>query len=78
MRRIIRETPEEFEARTSKPWNDHSPVYMRVAKNGWCIMVYWEAKQFAEWCRIDKIPFQMHCANSDAGIPKRNLNAKRV
>ena len=70
-----RETPEGFEARTGRPWNDDSGVYMQAGKEGkWALMTYSEAKCFA--ARLDdddgffgSIPYQIYCANSDAGTP---------
>jgi hypothetical protein len=64
-----RETPEEFENRTGKPWIDDSPVYMRVSKNEWQMMSYREAKITAKCCRMDNVRYIIYCANSDSGIP---------
>jgi hypothetical protein len=65
-----RETPEEFENRTGKPWGDDSAVYMRIGKNDWRIKSYREAKFDAECCQMDT-PYKIYCSNSDAGIPGR-------
>jgi hypothetical protein len=72
------ETPEEFENRTGRTWGDYSAVYMRVGENDWRIMTYREAKSTAECCRMDNTPYQIYCANSDAGIPEDDKNAKRI
>jgi hypothetical protein len=64
-----RETPEEFENRTGRPWADDSAVYMKVGDNDWRIVSYREAKLTAMCCEGD-VPCRIYCANSDAGIPK--------
>jgi phage FluMu protein Com len=68
-----RETPEEFENRTGRPWADDSAVYMKVGKNEWRIMTYREAKNTAECCRMDNVPYQIYCSDSDTGIPENTL-----
>jgi hypothetical protein len=64
-----RETPEEFEARTGRPWDDHSAVYIKIGRNDWIIKTYREAKQTARYCRRGDVPYQLYLANSDAGMP---------
>jgi uncharacterized protein YbaR (Trm112 family) len=66
-----RETPEEFEARTGKPWSDYSAVYMRIGENDWKIKSYREAKKDAIYCKTDGVAYIILCANSDSGIPRR-------
>jgi hypothetical protein len=67
-----RETPEEFENRTGRPWSDGPAVYMRIGKNDWRMVSYREAKFTAECCEGD-IPCRIYCANSDAGIPGKDV-----
>jgi hypothetical protein len=64
-----RETPEEFENRTGRPWADGSSVYMKIGKNDWWIKTYREAKFDAECCHGD-VSYIIYCANSDSGIPE--------
>jgi hypothetical protein len=66
-----RETPEEFESRTGRPWSDDSAVYIKVGENDWRMVSYSEAKFAAECCEKDKVPYRIYCANSDAGRPKK-------
>jgi hypothetical protein len=68
-----RETLEEFENRTGRPWADDSAVYMQVEKNEWRLMSCREAKFGAECCRMDNVPYKIFCANSDAGIPGKDV-----
>jgi hypothetical protein len=65
-----RETPEEFEDRTGRPWNDDSAVYMKIGNNEWRIKSCRKAKRDAGYCNIDGVPYVILCSNSDAGIPK--------
>jgi hypothetical protein len=65
------EIPEDFWYRTGRPWADDNPVYMRVNKNDWRVLSYREAKFIAECCKRDNIFYRIYCANSDAGMPKR-------
>jgi hypothetical protein len=64
-----RETPEEFENRTGRPWADDSAVYMKIGMNDWRMKSYREAKKDAIYCKMDGIPYIILCANSDSGIP---------
>jgi len=68
-----RETPEQFKARTGKPWGDGNAVYMQTGKNDYFeIKSYREAKLLMEDCKNNKPPiaYIVYCANSDAGIPR--------
>ena len=68
-----RETPEQFQARTGKPWKDGNAVYMQTGKNDYFeIKSYREAKLLMEACKNNKPPLSyiVYCANSDAGIPR--------
>jgi hypothetical protein len=65
------EIPEDFKDRTGRPWADSFPVYMKVNKNDWRVLAYREAKFIAECCKRDGVFYRIYCANSDAGIPKR-------
>ena len=66
----VRETPEEFFARTGKRWNDHSAVYMRIGEDGtFRIKSYLKAGYDIDHCERYHIPYEVYCANSDNGIP---------
>jgi len=70
---LRRETPEQFEARTGKPWGDGNAVYMQAGiKDYFEIISYREAKLLMEACKNNKppLPYIVYCANSDAGIPR--------
>ena len=66
----LRETPEQFNARKGHKWGDESGVYMRIGKNEWRLKTYREAKKDAKCCKMDKVPYKIYCANTDAGIPE--------
>jgi hypothetical protein len=63
------ETPEEFENRIGRCWNDDSAVYMKTGNNDWRIKSYREAKKDATYCKMEGVPYIILCANSDSGVP---------
>jgi hypothetical protein len=67
--KLERETPEEFENRTGRPWGDDSAVYMKINKSDWQIRPYWQAKRYVRFCDAHDLPCIILCANSDSGIP---------
>jgi hypothetical protein len=71
MKKLQQETPEEYKDRTGQPWADYSAVYMRIGRNDGRMKAYWESKFDAGCCRMDNVPYENYCANSDAGIPGR-------
>jgi hypothetical protein len=67
------ETPEEFNDRTGRPWKDDSAVYMWVDGDEWRMRTYRDAKFEAGCCRTDNVPYKIYCANSDTGIPGKDV-----
>ena len=65
----MRETPEQFHARTGKTWAERSAVYMQIENNEFRIKSFREAKSDAECCEMDKVSYVIYCANTDDGMP---------